>query len=75
MVPPVEGTLATGMLNVERDALGLTTQQFLYREDHKPDSPMDVNTSRGQASSGLRLLMINIDHFEKYRAGGDSAMP
>jgi hypothetical protein len=33
-------------------------------------SPLDGRISREQASSGLRLLMINIDHFERFRAGG-----
>jgi hypothetical protein len=37
-------------------------------------SPIYVIISRGKALSGLRLLMINIDHFERDRAGGDSEM-
>jgi hypothetical protein len=32
-------------------------------------SPIYVRISRGQASSGLQRLMINVDHFERYRAG------
>jgi hypothetical protein len=32
-------------------------------------APINVRVSRGQASSGLRLLMINHDHFERDRVG------
>jgi hypothetical protein len=31
--------------------------------------PIDGSIARGNALSGRRLLMINIDHFEKYRSG------